>query len=152
MANSEKTRGGRGDSGHTIYTHYLNVQGRKNPQKKETESNGLILSERRGMPGAPIYHIAKQAAACMPCCSCVCVCVDISLFVVSFGNQSKSFIRAHKKSVCLSPAAELINPLVPDAHYSERQDRPFSLPIQRLEVDSKLNCGFLFFAPWTLMG
>ena len=27
------------------------------------------------------------------------------------------------------------NPLVPDAHYSERQDKPFSLQIQRLEVD-----------------
>ena len=36
-----------------------------------------------------------------------------------------------------------INPLVPDAHYSERQDKPFSLQIQRLEVDLKLNCGFL---------
>ena len=39
-----------------------------------------------------------------------------------------------------------INPLVPDAHYSERQDKSFALQIQRLEVD--LNCGFLFFAPW----
>ena len=37
-----------------------------------------------------------------------------------------------------------INPLVPDAHYSERQDKPFSLQIQRLEVDLKLNCGFIF--------
>ena len=45
-----------------------------------------------------------------------------------------------------------INPLVPDAHYSEHQDKPFSLQIQRLEVVSKLNCGFLFFAPWGLMG
>ena len=41
-----------------------------------------------------------------------------------------------------------LNPLVPDAHYSERQDKPFSLQIQQLEVDLKLNCGFLFFAPW----
>ena len=32
-----------------------------------------------------------------------------------------------------------INPLVPDAHYSERQDQPFSLQIQRLEVNLKLN-------------
>ena len=31
-----------------------------------------------------------------------------------------------------------INPLVPDAHYSERQDKPFSLQIQRLEVDFKV--------------
>ena len=40
----------------------------------------------------------------------------------------------------------VLNQLVPDAHYSERQDKPFSLRIQRLEVDLKLNCGFLFFA------
>ena len=38
-----------------------------------------------------------------------------------------------------------INPLIPDAHYSERKEKPFSLQIQRLEVDLKLNCGFLFF-------
>ena len=44
------------------------------------------------------------------------------------------------------------NPLVPDAHYSERQDKPFSLQIQRLEVDLKLNWGFLFSAPWALLG
>ena len=44
------------------------------------------------------------------------------------------------------------NPLVPDDHYSERQDKPLSLQIQRLEVDLKLHCGFLFFAPWGLMG
>ena len=37
----------------------------------------------------------------------------------------------------------LINPLVSDAHYIERQDKPFSLRIQQLEVDLKLNCGFL---------
>ena len=30
-----------------------------------------------------------------------------------------------------------INPLVPDAHYSERQDKPLSLQIQQLEVDLK---------------
>ena len=45
-----------------------------------------------------------------------------------------------------------LNPLVPDAHYSERQDKPFSLQIQWLEVDLNLNYGFLFFAPWELMG
>ena len=44
------------------------------------------------------------------------------------------------------------NPLVPDAYYSERQDKPFSLQIERLEFDLKLNCGFLFFAPRALMG
>ena len=43
--------------------------------------------------------------------------------------------------------SNVINPLVPDAHYSERQDKPISLQIQRLEVDLKLNCRFLFFAP-----
>ena len=37
---------------------------------------------------------------------------------------------------------QFINPVVPDAHYSERKDRPFSLQIQRLEVDLKLNGGF----------
>ena len=45
----------------------------------------------------------------------------------------------------------LLNLLVPNAHYSERQDKPFSLQIQLLEVDLKLNCGFLFFAPLALM-
>ena len=44
------------------------------------------------------------------------------------------------------------NPLVPDVPYSERQDEPFSLQIQWLEVDLKLNCGFLVFAPWAIMG
>ena len=44
------------------------------------------------------------------------------------------------------------NPLVPDAHDSERQEKPLSLQIQRLEVDLKLNCRFLFCAPWELMG
>ena len=47
---------------------------------------------------------------------------------------------------------ERVNPLVPDAHYSESQDKPFSWQIQWLEVNLKLNCGFLFFAPWELMG
>ena len=32
------------------------------------------------------------------------------------------------------------NPLVPDAHCSERQDKPLSLQLERLEVDLKLNC------------
>ena len=45
-----------------------------------------------------------------------------------------------------------INPFVPDAHYSECQGKPFSLQIQQLEVDLKLNCGFLFFAPSALIG
>ena len=35
---------------------------------------------------------------------------------------------------------------------SERQDKSFSLQIQRLEVDLKLNRGSLFFPPWVLMG
>ena len=46
----------------------------------------------------------------------------------------------------------VFNPLVPDAHYSERQDKPFSLQIEQLEADWKLNRRFLFFAPWALMG
>ena len=46
-----------------------------------------------------------------------------------------------------------VNPLVSDAHYSERQDETFSLQIQLLEVDLMFNCGFLFFAPLgALMG
>ena len=45
---------------------------------------------------------------------------------------------------------EWVNPLVPDAHYSEHQDKPFSLQIQQLEIDLRLNCGLI--APWTLMG
>ena len=48
--------------------------------------------------------------------------------------------------------AKLINPLIPDAHYSECQDKPFSSQIQQLAVDLKLICGFSFFAPWGLMG
>ena len=39
----------------------------------------------------------------------------------------------------------ILNPSVPDAHYSECQDKPLSLQIQRLEVDLKLNSGFLFY-------
>ena len=46
---------------------------------------------------------------------------------------------------------KMFNPLVPDAHYSERQDKPFSLQIQLLKVDLKLNCGILFFSPQELM-
>ena len=45
-----------------------------------------------------------------------------------------------------------VNTLVPEAHYSEREDKSFSLQIQRLDVDLKLNCGFLFLASWALMG
>ena len=30
-----------------------------------------------------------------------------------------------------------VKPLVPDAHYGERQDKPFSLQIQQLEVNLK---------------
>ena len=48
--------------------------------------------------------------------------------------------------------AFLLNPLVPDAHYSERQDKQISLQTQRLEVDLKLNCRFLSFSPRELMG
>ena len=38
----------------------------------------------------------------------------------------------------------LFNPLVPDAHYSESQNnKPFSLPIQRLAVDLKKIADFI---------
>ena len=30
-----------------------------------------------------------------------------------------------------------LKPIVPDAHYSEGQDKPFSLQFQRLDVDLK---------------
>ena len=46
----------------------------------------------------------------------------------------------------------LLNPIVSDAQYSERQDKPFSLQIQQLKVDLKLNKGFLFLALRKLMG
>ena len=72
-------------------------------------------------------------------CVCVCVCVCVGLGVgVGYGV------------LCIF--AIVYVRLVPDAHYSERQDKPFSLPIQQLKVNLKLNCGFLFFAPWALMG
>ena len=44
--------------------------------------------------------------------------------------------------------APLLNPLFPDAHHSERQDKPFSLHIQQLEEDLELNCGFSYLANW----
>ena len=50
---------------------------------------------------------------------------------------------------CISGKNGLI---VPDAHYSGAPDKSFSLQFQLLEVDLKLNCGFLFFASWALMG
>ena len=37
------------------------------------------------------------------------------------------------------------NPLVPDAHYSEHQDKPFSLQIQQLEVKFKVNLRIFIF-------
>ena len=37
------------------------------------------------------------------------------------------------------------NPLVPDAHYSERPDKQVSLQIKLIEAALQLNCGFLFF-------
>ena len=43
--------------------------------------------------------------------------------------------------------ANYVNPLVRDAHYSERQVKPFSLQIKRLEVDLKLNRRFLILHP-----
>ena len=46
----------------------------------------------------------------------------------------------------------LTEALSPDAHYSECHDKPSSLQIQLFQVHLKLNCGFLFFAAWALMG
>ena len=41
---------------------------------------------------------------------------------------------------------KIINPLVPDAHYSERQDKSFSLQIQLLESLFKVELRiFIFF-------
>ena len=45
-----------------------------------------------------------------------------------------------------------VNPLVPDAHYSERPDKQVSLQIKLIEATLQLNCGYLFFAQWALMG
>ena len=39
----------------------------------------------------------------------------------------------------------LLNPSVPDAQYSERQGNPFSLQIQRLEINLKLQMGIFIF-------
>ena len=60
--------------------------------------------------------------------------------------------RIFNRSKIAAWLATIVNPIVPDAHYSECQDEPFSLRIQRLEVDLKLNGVFLFFAPWALTG
>ena len=49
------------------------------------------------------------------------------------------------------PSSEL-NPLVPEAHYSEHQDKQVSVKIKLIKATLQLNCGFLFFVPWTLMG
>ena len=56
-----------------------------------------------------------------------------------------------KQKILQSADTDHFNPLVPDAHYSERQDKPFSLQIQRLKVDLKLQI-FIFFAPSAPMG
>ena len=40
-----------------------------------------------------------------------------------------------KRCFCFIFIFYCLNPLVTDAHYSERQDKPFSLQIQQLEVD-----------------
>ena len=48
--------------------------------------------------------------------------------------------------------ARHINPLVPDAHYSERPDKQASLQIKLVEATLQLNCGFIFIAPRELMG
>ena len=40
---------------------------------------------------------------------------------------------------------DLLNPLVPKAHISERQNRQFYLQIKPAKVSEF--CGFLFFAP-----
>ena len=45
-----------------------------------------------------------------------------------------------------------VNPLVPDAHYSERWEKWFRQQIKPLEVYLKFNCRFLFVAPSGLMG
>ena len=62
-----------------------------------------------------------------------------------------SLVSLYEKIYKVLPSFK-VNPLVPDAHYIERQDKKFSLQIQRLDVDLKLNCGFVFFAPWERMG
>ena len=82
------------------------------------------------------------------------------LNLAAWTRISKSTLSVSYASTCLSESRALprydgqaiklikVNPLVPYAHYREHQDKPFSLQIQRLEVDLKFNCGFLFFAPW----
>ena len=72
---------------------------------------------------------------------------DIEKDSLKNGRQKKI-----RENVVFALWKERVNPLIPDPHYSERQGKPLSLHIQQLEVDFKLNCGFLFFAPWELMG
>ena len=60
--------------------------------------------------------------------------------------QKNQFLLLKKLKKYLKCPALRINPVVPDAHYSERQDEPFSLPIQRLEVEFKL-ADFYFLRP-----
>ena len=67
-------------------------------------------------------------------------------------GMGKNRFSSRFKWKCVELEVEHFSPSVPDAHYSERQDKPFSLQIQQLEVDLKLNCRFYFFAPRDLMG
>ena len=46
----------------------------------------------------------------------------------------------------------IINPLVPDAHYSERQDKPFSLQIRKLEVRFKVKLQIFIFCTLGING
>ena len=65
---------------------------------------------------------------------------DFSIFIPRVWNSHLNLVLLKTFQEIFEPA---IKPLVPDAHYSERQDKQFSLPIQWFDVD--LNCGFLFF-------
>ena len=70
---------------------------------------------------------------------------DMSLLHVV--SRGRSWAEVYRPCDCPCAAEVCVKPLVPDAHYIERQDKQFSLQIQHLEVDLKLNCGFYFLHP-----
>ena len=123
---------------------------------------------------------SRRPGVCDVWCVCVCVCVCVHN-IYSYRMTERSLIKpyqlhaatllVHRCRLCLMIKSAHIwaytfidvchlwmcvhctlNPLVRDAHNSERQDKKLSLQIHQLEVDLKLNCGFLFFAPWALIG
>ena len=57
----------------------------------------------------------------------ICVYTVHYYILIATGSGMEVVSRLRHRSGLTRP---LLNPLVPDAHYSERQDKPFSLQIQ----------------------